>query len=62
MHPFIQGLVGALPEPGAAFPIEKQEAWFDTARGIFRLIYETGADSSEARRPTSTSVEGGESD
>jgi hypothetical protein len=39
LHPFIAGLVGSLPEPGSHFPEELQDAWFDTARGIFRLIY-----------------------
>lgn len=41
LHPFIEGLVGSLPAPGESFPGDKQEAWFDTARGIFRLIYKT---------------------
>lgn len=40
LHPFIQGLVSTLPEPGTRFPMKKQEAWFDTARGIFQLLYE----------------------
>lgn len=43
-HPFIQGLVKELPEPGAVFPEDTQEAWFATARGIFKLIYKTGDD------------------
>ena len=51
-HPFIEGLIRELPEPGQVFPADQQEAWFDTARGIFRLIYKTGvvsADSGTAR-------------
>jgi hypothetical protein len=60
MHPFIQGLVGTLPDPGAAFPSDKQEAWFDTARGIFRLIYET--DDPEPRVRFAPNPNGGDSD
>ncbi len=62
LHPFIQGLVDTLPGPGTAFPSEKQEAWFDTARGIFRLIYTTGSDSQEEARPEPSLTGGGDSD
>ena len=43
LDPFIVGLVRALPEPGGVFSERKQDAWFDTARGIFKLIYKSGA-------------------
>jgi hypothetical protein len=59
LSPFIQGLVQSLPEPGAVFPTEKQDAWFDTARGIFKLIYKT--DAEDTRRPVSPNT-GGETD
>lgn len=62
LHPFIQGLVDTLPGPGSAFPSEKQEAWFDTARGIFRLIYTTGSDSPKEARPEPSLAGGGDSD
>lgn len=39
LHPFIRGLVDSLPAPGSYFADDTQNAWFDTARGIFRLIY-----------------------
>lgn len=55
LDPFIVGLVRALPAPGDDFPGFKQEAWFDTARGIFKLIYKSGA---EARRPAASTGEG----
>lgn len=59
LDPFIQGLVRSLPEPGAVFPPETQEAWFDTARGIFKLLYKTGAPASaDARQPVSPNDEG----
>ena len=38
-HELIAGLVRELPKPGAAFPDEKQDAWFEIAKATFRLIY-----------------------
>lgn len=62
-HPFIQGLVKELPEPGAVFPEDTQEAWFATARGIFKLIYKTDAPDDLEPRVTRLAPEpgGGES-
>lgn len=39
-HPFIQGLIDALPEPGTQWPEEKQKEWLATAAQIFKFIYE----------------------
>ena len=64
LHPFIQGLVSTLPSPGSSFPMKKQEAWFDTARGIFQLLYEI-ADEDDAEsviRAFVPGAGGGESD
>jgi hypothetical protein len=61
LDPFILGLVRALPSPGEAFPEGKQDAWFDTARGIFKLIYNTGAESPKASA-SSGPTGGGQSD
>lgn len=57
VHPFIQGLVGSLPTPGESFPAERQEAWFDTARGIFRLIYEIGPVTGANKLPPNGGVD-----
>lgn len=61
IDPFIVGLVQSLPAPGSVFPQETQNAWIETAKGIFKLIYKTGADSPEVRPPAFTPG-GGESD
>lgn len=39
LHPFFQGLLDSLPEPGAAWPPPKREQWLETARNIFALLY-----------------------
>ena len=39
LHPFFQGLLEALPEPGTNWPPVKREQWLETARNIFTLIY-----------------------
>lgn len=40
LHPFIRGLLQALPPPGEAWPSEKRKTWLQTAENIFALIYE----------------------
>lgn len=50
-HPFIRGLIGALPEVGAEWPEDKRKAWTEAALATFNLIYELpskprGGDSS----------------
>lgn len=61
LDPFILGLVKALPKPGSEFPIDRQKAWIDTAQGIFKLLYKTDSDSTEAL-PQISHDGGGESD
>lgn len=63
LHPFIQGLVSTLPKPGTRLPMKKQEAWFDTARGIFQLLYEIDDedDAEPVVRPFVPGSGGGES-
>lgn len=39
LHPFFQGLLEALPEPGSEWPPAKREQWLETARNIFALLY-----------------------
>ncbi len=39
LHPFFQGLLDSLPEPGAEWPQPKREQWLETARNIFALLY-----------------------
>ena len=48
LHPFFQGLLEALPEPGADWPIAKREQWLETARNIFGLMYADPADATNA--------------
>jgi hypothetical protein len=45
MHPFLQGLLDALPEPGADWPVAKREQWLETARSIFALMYDDKTDA-----------------
>jgi hypothetical protein len=40
-HPFIDGLLGALPEPGQDWPISGRIKWLQTASNIFSLMYTT---------------------
>ena len=48
LHPFFQGLLDALPEPGTEWPVAKREQWLETARNIFALMY---GDPEEAKPP-----------
>jgi hypothetical protein len=54
-HPFIQGLLQTLPEPGTNWPETQRRQWLDTAEGIFNLIYPSDANSrdGDARQPLS---------
>ncbi len=40
LHPFIQGLLGSLPEPDSEWPIPERAKWLQTAANIFDLMYE----------------------
>lgn len=48
LHPFLQGLLDALPEPGTDWPIAKREQWLETARSIFALMYDDPGDAAPA--------------
>ncbi len=48
LHPFFQGLIEALPPPGADWPLAKREQWLETARNIFGLIYGDAAEAPSA--------------
>ena len=39
LHPFVQGLLQTMPEPGTLWNVEGRAAWLQTAANIFTLIY-----------------------
>lgn len=39
LHPFIQGLLGTLPDPDSVWPLDQRKKWLETAENIFSLIY-----------------------
>jgi len=41
LHPFIQGLIKALPPPGSDWSIGERFKWLNTASSIFGLLYKT---------------------
>ena len=45
LHPFFQGLLDTLPEPGTDWPKAGREQWLETARNIFALIYHDATDA-----------------
>jgi hypothetical protein len=54
-HPFVQGLLDTLPEPGTNWAIEGRAKWLQAAAHIFDLIYGgDGAIRILAEKPTST--------
>ena len=38
-HPFVEGLLETMPEPGTVWTIEGRAAWLEAAANIFTLIY-----------------------
>lgn len=38
-HPFVQGLLETMPEPGTMWTIEGRASWLEAAANIFTLIY-----------------------
>ena len=38
-HPFVEGLLETMPEPGTVWAIEGRAAWLEAAANIFTLIY-----------------------
>jgi hypothetical protein len=47
LHPFIQGLLLTLPEPGTPWSEDKQQQWLSTAKQIFGLLYPRSDDYGE---------------
>jgi len=43
-HPLIRGLIEALPERGANWPVEKRRSWLLAMAYIFDLVYSRGSD------------------
>lgn len=39
-HPFIEGLLETLPEPGTVWSIEGRAAWLEAAASAFKLLYQ----------------------
>jgi hypothetical protein len=39
LHPFIQGLLDTLPEPGTNWAVEGRAKWLQAAGNIFDLMY-----------------------
>lgn len=39
LHPFVEGLLQTMPEPGTVWTIEGRAAWLEAAANIFKLIY-----------------------
>ena len=50
LHPFVQGLLATLPEPGASWPEQGRQKWLHTAENIFSLIYTDGEAESKQKR------------
>jgi hypothetical protein len=44
LHPFIEGLLQTLPEPGTLWTIEGRAAWLKAAALIFTLMYHDEGD------------------
>lgn len=39
-HPFVEGLLQSMPEPGTLWTIEGRAAWLETAANVFKLMYQ----------------------
>lgn len=39
-HPFVEGLLQTMPEPGTLWAIEGRAAWLEAAANVFKLMYE----------------------
>lgn len=46
LHPFIQGLLDTLPEPGTEWKAHERADWLTAAATMFKLIYKGGGDVS----------------
>ena len=57
-HPFVEGLLQTMPEPGTVWTIEGRAAWLEAAATAFKLIYKGDGKitvSAEASKNTATS-------
>ncbi|MDE2166187.1 MAG: hypothetical protein KGJ66_07605 [Alphaproteobacteria bacterium] len=60
--PFIQGLLGSLPEPGTNWTVEGRAKWLQTAANCFDLMYKgdgtihVSAKSAEGAQPVSENI------
>ena len=39
-HPFVEGLLQTMPEPGTLWAIEGRAAWLEAAANVFKLMYQ----------------------
>jgi hypothetical protein len=39
-HPFVEGLLQTMPEPGTLWTIEGRAAWLEAAANVFKLMYQ----------------------
>jgi len=46
-HPFVEGLLRELPDPGTEWKVERRVMWLRTAANIFNMIYEDSGDLRE---------------
>lgn len=53
LHPFIQGLLETLPEPGTEWKANDRADWLTAAATMFKLIYKGGGDVTVTAKPTS---------
>lgn len=56
-HPFVEGLLQTMPEPGTVWTIEGRAAWLEAAATAFKLIYKGDGKitvSTEANKNTAT--------
>jgi hypothetical protein len=54
LHPFLQGLLEIVPEPGLPWPLAKREQWLEAARNIFALIYDDSSQTHPSLRTLDT--------
>lgn len=54
-HPFVEGLLQTMPEPGTLWAIEGRAAWLEAAANVFKLMYKgDGKITVSADVPTKT--------
>ena len=50
-HPFVQGLLQTMPEPGTLWAIEGRAAWLEAAANVFKLMYQGDGKISVTAQP-----------